>query len=727
MNSLQISAPAAVLVPALAIWLYAGWLSWSNWRRSARGRAVGRLECLRFLLVTLLVFTLLRPEFVQHLQRTLTPEIAVLIDASDSMKTRDLTLTNQLVSRAQWLEAKRAAQFWLPLQNKAKVTVEDFARPSTNANAINGTDLNAALERTLRDFKNLKAVLLLTDGDWNMGKSPLATATRYREENIPIFTVAVGRPTPMPDLILENVSMPAYGLLGEDIAVPFKVTSHLPREVRTTVSIYDAQGQQAKRDIVIPPNGAVEDAILWSPRTSGEITATVKVPVEPEESIAENNERSFHISIRQEKLKVLVVDSLPRWEYRYLRNALARDPGVDMQCLLYHPGIGPGGGPNYIPAFPATKEALAPYDVIFIGDVGIGGNELTETNAAMIRGLVEQQASGLVFVPGQRGREATFLNSPLGDLYPVVLDPSKPQGIGLQNEVQLTLTAAGKHHWLTRFDSDEDRNDELWKQLPGFFWSAAVEKSRPGSEVLAVHSSIRNDFGRMPLLVTRSAGAGKVLFLGTDSAWRWRRGVEDKFHYRFWGQVVRWMAHQRHLSEKDGIRLSYSPEVPQAGDTVYLQSTVLDEAGFPIDKGPVTGKITSPSGRAERLEFAPLEGGWGVFKSAFAALESGRYKIEVASEAHGRHLETELLVAPPLLEKLGQPVNAEVLSEISAVSRGASFTAGDLDKVVKQISLLPEPGPVEKRVRLWSDPRWGGALLFLLTVYWVGRKWAGLV
>jgi hypothetical protein len=726
-NHFQLAAPLSVLLPALALWLFAGWLSWNNWRRSARGRAVGRLECLRFLLVTLLVFTLLRPEYVQHLQRNLTPEIAVLVDASDSMKTRDLTLTNRLVSRAQWLDAKRAAPFWLPLQNKAKVTVEDFARPSTNAGAINGTDLNAALERTLHDFKNLKAVLLLTDGDWNLGKSPLATATRYREENIPIFTVAVGRQTPMPDLILENVSMPAYGLLGEDIAVPFKVTSHLPREVKTSVSIYDPQGQQAKKDITIPPNGAVEDAILWSPRTGGEITATVKVPVEPEETIAENNECSFHISIRQEKLKVLVVDSLPRWEYRYLRNALARDPGVDMQCLLYHPDIGPGDGPHYIPAFPTTKEALAPYDVIFLGDVGLGQNELTDTNAAMIRGLVEQQASGLVFVPGQRGRQASFLNSPLADLYPVILDSSKPQGLGLQNEVQLVLTSAGKRHWLTRFDSDEDRNDELWKQLPGFFWSAAVEKSRPGSEVLAVHSSIRNDFGRMPLLVTRSAGAGKVLFLGTDSAWRWRRGVEDKFHYRFWGQVVRWMAHQRHLSEKEGIRLSYSPETPLAGDTVYLQSTVLDESGFPIDKGPVTGKITSPAGRAERLEFAPMEGGWGVFKSAFVALESGRYNIEVASEPHGRRLQTELLVAPPLLEKLGQPVNAQLLREISSLSRGASFTADDLDNVVKQISLLPEPGPVEKRLRLWSDPRWGGALLFLLTLYWVGRKWVGLV
>jgi hypothetical protein len=726
-NHLQLAAPLSVLAPALAIWLCAGWLGFANWRRSARSRAVGRLECLRFLLVTLLVFTLLRPEYAEHLQRTVAPEIAILMDASDSMKTRDLTLSNQAVSRAQWLDARRAAKFWLPLENKAKVAVEDFAVPSTNANAINGTDLNAALEQTLLRFKNLKAVLVLTDGDWNLGKSPLATATRYREQNIPIFTVAVGRPAPLPDLILENVSMPAYGLLGEDIAVPFKVTSHLVRQVKTTVAIYDAQGQQAKKDITIPPNGTVEDAILWSPRAAGEITATVKVPVEPEESIAENNERSFHISIRQEKLKVLVVDSLPRWEYRYLRNALARDPGVDMQCLLYHPEIGPGGGPNYIPAFPATKEALAPYDVIFLGDVGLGQNELTETNAAMMRGLVEQQASGLVFVPGPRGREATFLNSPLADLYPVLLDPSKPHGVGLQNEAQLVLTSAGKRHWLTRFDSDEDRNDELWKQLPGFFWSAAVEKSRPGSEVLAVHSALRNDFGRMPLLVTRSAGAGKALFLGTDSAWRWRRGVEDKFHYRFWGQVVRWMAHQRHLSGKEGIRLSYSPEAPQAGDPVYLQSTVLDEAGFPIDKGPVTGKVTSPGGRVERLEFAPLEGGWGVFKSGFAALESGPYKIEVASEAHGRHLETGLLVVPPLLEKQGQPVNARILREISAVSQGASFPADEFDQVVKQISLLPEPGAVERRVRLWSDPRWGGAILFLLAAYWVGRKWVGLV
>ena len=307
------------------------------------------------------------------------------------------------------------------------------------------------------------------------------------------------------------------------------------------------------------------------------------------------------------------------------------------------------------------------------------------------------------------------------------LDTSKPGGIGLENEAQLTLTTEGKRHWLTRFDSDEERNDELWKQLPGFFWSAAVEKSRPGSDVLAVHSALRNEWGRMPLLVTRSAGSGKVLFLGTDSAWRWRRGVEDKFHYRFWGQVVRWMAHQRHLSGKEGIRLSYSPETPQAGDTVFLQGTVLDDSGFPIDKGPVTGKITSPGGQVERLDFTQIAGGWGVFKSSFAAQETGQYKVEVASDPYNRHLTTELLVAKPVLEKLGQPINAHTLSELAALTQGANIPTSDLDKTVQQISLLPQPKPVEERIRVWSEPAWGGIILSLLTVYWVGRKWAGLV
>ena len=188
---------------------------------------------------------------------------------------------------------------------------------------------------------------------------------------------------------------------------------------------------------------------------------------------------------------------------------------------------------------------LSRYDVIFLGDVGVGKGQLSAKDAGLIKGLVEQQGSGLVFMPGRRGNHLSLMDSELKELMPVVLDDAKPTGVGLQNESALTLSSRGRGHLLTRFDADEMVNEQIWKMLPGFYWSTAVAKSRPGSEVLAVHSELRNQWGRIPLLAIRSAGRGKVLFMGTDSAWRWRRGVEDKFHYRFWSQVARWMAHKQ--------------------------------------------------------------------------------------------------------------------------------------------------------------------------------------
>ena len=101
-------------------------------------------------------------------------------------------------------------------------------------------------------------------------------------------------------------------------------------------------------------------------------------------------------------------------------------------------------------------------------------------------------------------------------------------------------------------------------------------RAKAGTEVLCVHSDASNEFGRLPLLVTQTFGAGKVLFMGTDGAWRWRKGVEDKYHYRFWGQVVRWMAYQRNMAKGETMRLYYSPDQPQLGNTVTLNANVME-------------------------------------------------------------------------------------------------------------------------------------------------------
>ncbi len=715
-----------LILAAMAVWGVAAWLCWQNWRRRG-GRAMAWLEGLRLLIITALTFTLMRPEIIREIARTETPVIAVLLDASGSMNTRDIPAGTNVLTRAEWLEQRRKESFWKPLELNARVAVEDFSTPpATNSATIEGTDIAAALQAAARRHQNLKAVLLLSDGDANLGSPPLGAATHMRDRGVPVFTIAVGREVPLPDLILETGAVPSYGLTGEQIAIPFKVQSHLPRDVKTTLTIDDGV-EKTRKPITVPAGGTVQDAVAWLPNRVGEYTLRLDLPVEQDESLPENNTREVRIAVRSETLKVLVIDSLPRWEYRYLRNALERDPGVEMHCLLFHPGMAPGGGRHYLPSFPGSKDMLSRYDVVFLGDVGVGEGELKTADVEMLKGLVEQQSSGLVFLPGSRGRQLSLLQTPLKDLLPVEFDTARPEGVGLENESALMLSSVGKGHLLTRFDADEERNASIWKNLPGFYWSAAVEKSRPGSEVLAVHSSLRNTWGRVPLLVTRTAGSGKVLFMGTDSAWRWRRGVEDKYHYRFWSQVVRWMAHQRHLADRQGIRLAFSPEVPNLGDRVFLQATVLDAAGLPVERGPVTGMVRTPSGRTERLDFAPVEGGWGVFKSQFVPTETGDNMVSVTAPQHGRELETVLHVSRPVLEKIGQPAQVRTLREIATITRGASGGMEDVERLMREISLLPEPKPMEQRLRLWADPWWAGLVLLLLTAYWVARKLAGLV
>lgn len=702
-------------------------LSWLQWTRRNRERGVAWIESLRFLTVGLIAFTLFRPELVREIKRTDPPEVVILCDSSSSMQTRDVVLQGKPPqTRAAWLESVRKQKFWSPLENAGVVAVEAFAAPPPpESKSEEGTDISAPLLNALKTRPDLKAVLLASDGDWNLGESPVTAAAEFAERNIPIYTIGIGSSSALPDLELKPVTVPAFGLLGEQISIPFRVQSFMNRPVSTEIRLTGSNAVDVHKSITVPPFGQTQDALLWAPTQPGDYTLKLSFPAEPDEALTSNNEQEMRISIRNEKLRVLIVESAPRWEYRYLRNALERDPGIELRTLLIHPGMQPGGGNDYIDKFPGSKEELSKYDVIFIGDIGNAAGELTEEQLRLVRGLVEHQGSGLIFLPGLRGRLPSLQNSPLGDLLPVELDASHPEGTGQPSESHLQLTSDGEGHLLTRLAPDDASNAALWRSLPGFYWTAPIRKSRPGATVLAVHESQRNEFGRLPLLVTRDFGNGKVLFLGTDGAWRWRKGVEDRYHYRFWAQVVRWMAHQRHLAGNAGIRLSFAPENPRQGDTIYLLATVFDASGFPIESGRVTADVSGPSGKQERLEFSPVSEGWGVFKANFVPMEPGVFKLRVSGP--GQEIETELLVNAVNRERLGQPANLAILREVAELTQGAAGTPGELEAIVQKISVLPEPKPIEIRIRIWSEWWWGALLLGLLGGYWVSRKVYGMV
>jgi hypothetical protein len=709
-------------------------LSVISWRRSPFPLRTGLLEGLRFLVALAIVILLWQPEWRITIHPDTKPQIAILWDDSKSMTTVDTTLQDilpaksEVVSRAEWVKQFLASDLLKPLTAKGAndLITLPFASPPKESGAIAGTDLDAPLTDLLAKHNNLRAVVLLSDGDYNLGQTPVAAAQQFRLRGIPLFPIPVGSNVRLPDLDLLTVSAPTYGIVGENVQIPFTVRSSLDHPVRTVVRVRDESGREHSKEIVLPPNIETYDSILWHLEKEGSSTLELSIPVADGELITTNNSRKFTIAGRPEKIRVLLIETLPRWEYRFLKNALSRDPGVELSCLLFQPSLGLGEGKDYLSAFPSSVEALAKYDVIFLGDIGVAKDQLTSDQCALIRGLVEQQASGLIFMPGSQGNEFSLLDTELSDLMPVVLDGTHKNGLTESVPAPLTLTTEGRASLLTMLGNNEEENPEIWRRLPGFYWHAPVLKAKGGAEVLAVHGNRRSSYGPIPLLVTKPAGSGKVLFIGIDSAWRWRRGVEDLYHYRFWGQVARWMSYQRNMAVGQRVRLFFNPERPEPGTTVTLNANAFDSNGAPLKDGGVAIDITSPDGRSQRIELQKNAATWGAFSGRFKVDVPGAWKIRAtASGAENQALETSLIAQGVEIEKIGQPARPEVLEEMAKVSRGRMIQPAQLAKFIEEINALPAPRPLEKRIPLGSHWLTIAALVTLLGTFWIGRKLSG--
>ncbi|MBP9222282.1 MAG: hypothetical protein KBF76_00335 [Verrucomicrobiales bacterium] len=711
----------------LSVTIFLGFLIW---KRSLYSTSSGLLESLRILIVTCVVLTLNQPEWRETFEPDRKPVIAVLRDDSASMDTEDISRDESPAtlreSRKTVATRLTTAESWNALNETFEVVIAGFSAPIDGGDT--GTDFSTELDDILERYPTLAGAVLVSDGDWNSGEPPVRAATKFRMRGVPIFTVPVGSETRLPDLAVTAFDVPTFGIAGKPVRLPFTLTNSLARDYTTTLEIKTNEGETITSEVTIPAMGRIQDTILWTPKTVGDFQLTLTLPVNDEEHDATNNSITAPIAIRKEELKVLIIESFPRWEYRYLRNALVRDPGVEVRCLLFHPDItARGGGPDYLDEFP-DAELLSTFDVIVLGDVGIDPGQLSLEQAGAIKRQVATQAAGLVLLPGFRGNQMSLLETDLEALFPVYLDPAQPRGWGAATPGQFELTEIGASSLLTRLEDTESANSNIWASLPGFQWYAGVTRAKAGSEVLATHSSETNRYGRIPLIVTKTYGTGKILFMGTDGAWRWRKGVEDRYHYRFWGQVARWMAYQRNMASDERMRLFFAPDRPRTGDTLTLNANVMSVGGEPLQVATVNVQITTPSGKVETVRLQP--GGdeqWGLFTASYVPSAPGEHKLTMTCLENGGTLDTSITVQGTARELVGQPARYDAMEEIARISRGEMLLTPDLSVIQQHILSLPEPAPIERRLRLWAHPLWIGGIILLLTVFWIGRKVAGVV
>ena len=89
-----------------------------------------------------------------------------------------------------------------------------------------------------------------------------------------------------------------------------------------------------------------------------------------DESTAANNLVERSVRVVNEKINVLCIEGSARWEFRYLRAMLKRDPRINATFIATRsqPELAQNSS-EYIAEFPEDREEAFSYDLVILGDV----------------------------------------------------------------------------------------------------------------------------------------------------------------------------------------------------------------------------------------------------------------------------------------------------------------------------------------------------------------------
>lgn len=761
-----------VLVPAVILivsWLY----------RRERGNLTTptrvMLTVIRIAIVLLVLFLLFQPVMETTVYQVRKPTLAVLIDESASMqrsdryadaKTRreiadvadinddtklgDTTRLDLVKSILLDEDANRLEK--LAGENDLKVYAFGSEVREVDPDRIhelkakgNSTALGEAVHSVLRQLRGqpVSGLVVLSDGRSNEGRAveDAALEAQNRPAPVPVYCVGVGDPDEPRDVGIEEVHAADIALVNDEVIFEVTVRSKGFPDQRVDVILEEDGEQLGLASLVLEGQNRQQNVLITHrPSEPGVHTYNIRIPVLPDEEYDENNTVSRTVNVIRRHIKVLFVDGYPRWEYRYLKEALRRDSeNIKMSCLLLtaDPDFVQETSRGVVPLarFPKTREELFQYDVILFGDVDpqdLGGSGEVDQILQNIQDFVADNAGGFGMIAGENDSPRSYLNKPIESILPIVIgDASEREPLDTTRATHMQLTDYGMASPIMVLEENPEDNRRRWEDpewgLPGFFWYSPVKKAKPGAQVLAVHPSHKNKYGKRPLIATQIYGTGRTFFTALDSSWRWRFLHGDLHFYRYWAQVIRFLAKGRLAQFNPRFEIYVDKEQYTLGETVVVTAIVRDKNFEPAEDPNQEITLQVPGSPAqERLILDADPTAPGRYTQTVIADEIGTYRLRAPDKLGGSNNDRTVTfnVTIPSVEKENVSLDTGTLAILSRRTDGMYLPLSQIDSLGEQIVPLPEKVAGNRmREDLW-DREWK---LFGLSTNWAILLFALLI
>ena len=592
-----------------------------------------------------------------------------------------------------------------------------------------GSAIDEAVEQS--GSQPISTVVVLTDGASNGGADPADAAWRLRRRGIRLVTVGVGLPEP-DDTSLRNLVVPDVVFAGD--IVPLRVQcSASGYEKRSTTLLVKLDGAEvARKTVTFSGRSQIEELPFKAGRGGGAKTLTVELVPLPGEATTKNNALSRSLRVLDEKIKVLYIEGTPRWEHRYVRAVLKRDPRIDVQFINTEGDKDLArASKEHVGRFPEKEAQAFRYDLVILGDVR--ANTFTPTQLALMEQLVRERGGSLILLAGPKHAPAEYLDTPIAAMLPVRFEQEKWVEVG--DDVYPVLTPEGRRSTVMALERGEARTQALWSNVKPLNWLPPLLGPKPGAQVLAELSDTAQRPRGFPLIAWQRYGAGKCMFVGTDQLWRLRARTGDKYHLKFWGQAIQFLTLSRLLGDNQRLRLQTSQDEYAIGEPVELFANALNDLYEPLSTPACTVHIgPSSGGETQDIALRAMPGQPGMYQGYFTPAAPGRYRVSASAEDEtpaagsplpGRATATdspavvEFDVRPATAEQFDTSMHRDVLARAAEITGGEYLSLRELSLLGDAIQARPQTATFTKDVELWDN--W---LVPLLLVGFVALEWA---
>jgi uncharacterized membrane protein len=593
---------------------------------------------------------------------------------------------------------------------------------------------DSLVEILSRDDNDLPAAIFIaTDGRDNGSNAQWDDVAREAARlGIPIYTYGTGGST-AGFLQLKDAAIQDTLFINDTVSVPFRWRAQGVKDGDVVLTITLGGKEVATKRLAVKDGEDVTETLTFTPTKEDasagkkEIVATVEI-VHGNDTLKDTFTKMVRVADR--KVKMLYVESNPRWEFKFMLQAFKRDHRVEPTFIIINGDRkAMESGAPFLPNFPDQRKDLFDYDLLVIGDVDANYFTLEQRN--WIKDFVTE-GGGLVVIAGRLHAPSSWLGTPLADVLPVEVPSVKfpIDDARRPNEYKPNLSDLGKRSSILSFADDPIEHQKAWEEFPGFYWNYPVTKLRPAAVSLLDHPREKIvDDKPMPLVAMHYYGKGLVYFSAVEETWRWRYNEGEKFFARYWGQVVYAIGLPHALGGKAG-QLAIAGGEAVLGKPSQVYARLFTPEYRPLTKERVTAQVewldAPPNEEKLRtIVFEAVANQPGEYVATAPNDRVGRFALKVESGEETATLDYRVTL-PPEHERSPGPMNEEALRKLAESSGGKFYREEDLHKLPNDIQPKKLTFSQRKETLLWTFWPVLVLLVGLFTVEWVVRKFSNM-